>query len=74
MMKRHFANLSVLTFLFVLGATVGYRCAVFQPPSYLIEAMLAIYLQLDQPTWQYMGMKDSAPGGILDTFCAIIES
>lgn len=30
MIKRHFVNLILLTFMFVLGATVRGRCAVFQ--------------------------------------------
>lgn len=68
MIKRHFANLTVLTFMFVLGATVGHRCAVFQPPKLTQLCQQFIY------SWtylQYIGGKDSAPGGIVDTFCVI---
>lgn len=68
MIMRCFANLTVPTLMFVLGATIGHRC-VFQPPSYLMQLCQQfiyswIYLQ-------YMGGEDSASGGIIDTFCAI---
>lgn len=68
MIKRHFVNLIALTFMFVLGATVVGRCAVFQAPSQQTQQCQPII-----SSWtylQYIGGKTAAMG-IVDTFCAI---